>query len=242
MQASGAGVFETLKVVDGRPFALTRHLRRLASSAHALGLPAVDDAAVRRAVQGALAHEPPPLSRLRILWGVGQVATEPVLQVEVTELPVPAPSISVVTSPWPRTAGSPVVSHKSTAYAENLVALSYALERGAGEALVADADGRLCEGTGTNVFVVTGGEVLTPSLATGCLPGITRELVLEWTSAREADMTVEDAKTADEVFVVSSTRDVQGVARWDDVVWDAPGDVTTQVAEIFAQRALEEDP
>lgn len=235
MQASGEGVFETLKVVGGQPFALTRHLRRMSRSALALGLPVVDEAVVRRAVADALDEQGREWGRLRVVWGGS--AAEPVLQVEVTDLPVPALTVDVVTAPWPRTAGSPVVSHKSTAYADNLVALAYAVERGAGEALLADTHGRLSEGTGTNVFVVSGGLVRTPSLATGCLPGVTRALVLEWTSAQEDDMTVEEAKAADEVFVVSSTRDVQGVARWDDVTWSAPGPVTARVAEVFAERA-----
>lgn len=241
MRASGGGVFETLKVVDGVPFALSRHLGRLRTSALALGLPAVDEVAVRAAVADELARAPRPLARLRVVWGAG--ADGGVLDVEVTELPAASAVLDVVTAPWPRTAGSPVVSHKTTAYAENLLALSYAVERGAGEALLVDTHGRLSEGTGTNVFVVIDGELRTPTLATGCLPGITRALVLEWTEAREVDVTVEEARAADELFVVSSTRDVQAVRRWDDVEFVAPGPVTEQVAAVFAERsAAEVDP
>ena len=242
MHASGGGVFETLKVVDGVPFAWSRHMRRLRDSAAALGLPPVDASVVRAAVDEALVREARPRARLRVVWGAGSEA--PSLQVEVTELPVPPNEfVDVATAPWPRTAGSPVVSHKTTAYAENLMALSYATERGADEALLVDTHGRLCEGTGTNVFVVVGGQLLTPTLATGCLPGITRELVLEWTSAREADVSVEEARAADEMFVASSTRDVRAVRRWDDVTFPAPGPVTAEVVRVFAERAAAEvDP
>src|SRR5687768_18490459 len=67
----GDGVFEAIKVVDGVPFALTRHLKRLARSASGLGLPPVDDAAVRRGVDAVL-EEPMPLGRVRITYTAGR--------------------------------------------------------------------------------------------------------------------------------------------------------------------------
>lgn len=237
----GEGVFETLKVVDGQPFALSRHLRRMSASARVLGLPEVDEDAVRRAVREELARESAPLARLRLIWGPDVRGGQ--LLVTVEGLPVPSTTVEVVTAPWPRAAGSPLVAHKTTGYQENLVALAYAVEQGAGEALLTDTHGRLSEGTGTNVFVVVDGELRTPTLATGCLPGITRELVLEWTSARETDMSLAEAQAADEVFVVSSTRDVQAVTRWDDVEWSSPGALTAEIAGLFAERsAAEVDP
>src|SRR5918996_3631612 len=68
---------------------------------------------------------------------------------------------------------------KSTSYAENVRALAWAVGRGAGEALFANVAGSLCEGTGTNVFLVEDGRVVTPPLSAGCLAGVTRALVLE---------------------------------------------------------------
>src|SRR5688500_5654862 len=67
----GDGVFEAIKVVDGQPFALTRHLDRLARSAAGLGLPDVDDDAVRRGVAAVLEGEPLPLGRIRITYTGG---------------------------------------------------------------------------------------------------------------------------------------------------------------------------
>src|SRR5688500_466838 len=67
----GDGVFEAIKVVDGQPFALTRHLERLARSAAGLGLPAVDDDAVRRGVDAVLEGKPLPLGRIRITFTGG---------------------------------------------------------------------------------------------------------------------------------------------------------------------------
>ena len=96
----------------------------------------------------------------------------------------------------------------------------------------------LCEGTGSNVFVVLDGELVTPPLASGCLAGVTRALVLEWTGAVERDVPLGALLEADEVFLTSSTRDVQAVhAVGDDVYPDAPGPLTRQAAATFAERA-----
>ena len=67
-------------------------------------------------------------------------------------------------------------------------ALAYAAERGGSEAIFANTAGNLCEGTGTNVFVVSGGQLLTPPLSAGCLAGVTRALVIEWSGAVEQDV------------------------------------------------------
>ena len=100
----------------------------------------------------------------------------------------------------------------------------------------------MCEGTGSNVFAVIDGVVHTPGLDSGCLAGITRELVLEWGPAvaehRESKLPYEILMTADEVFITSSTRDVHPVTRIDDR--DVPaGPTTALVAAEFARRMAE---
>ena len=99
--------------------------------------------------------------------------------------------------------------------------------------------GQLCEGTGSNVFVVIDGELITPTLSSGCLAGITRELVLEWCEVSERDLPLDVLQEADEVFLASTTRDVQGLHRIDERELDAPGPVTAQTAKVFAQRSQE---
>jgi branched-chain amino acid aminotransferase len=105
---------------------------------------------------------------------------------------------------------------KTTSYAENVFALDAAKRHGFSEALFCDTTGRLCEGTGTNVFLISGGIVSTPSEASGLLRGITRDLVIEWARADEFKVTERDIDPAelweaDEVFITSSTRDVHPV-------------------------------
>ena len=93
--------------------------------------------------------------------------------------------------PWPRNERGALAGLKTTSYAENVVALAHAAERGATEAVFANLPGHLCEGTGSNVFYVVDGELRTPTLASGCLAGITRALLLEWYGGREVDEPVE---------------------------------------------------
>lgn len=186
----GDGVFETCGVVGGRAFALTRHLERLRVSARGLGLADPDEDLLRGAVDEVLAHAP-GAGRLRITvtaglgpLGSGRTPGEPQTVVVVAgpggaTPPVPA---RVVRVPWVRNERSAVAGLKTTSYAENVVALARATAQGADEALLANTVGDLCEGTGSNVFVEVGEELLTPALSSGCLAGITRALVLEWSA------------------------------------------------------------
>jgi branched-chain amino acid aminotransferase len=240
----GDGVFETVKVTDGQPFALTRHLHRLRRSADGLGLetPGIDD--LRAAVGSVLEGQDMPLGRVRITLtgGVSPLASTrgdgpPTVVVVAEGMNRRPPTAAVCTVPWPRNDRGALAGLKTTSYAENVVALTYAAERGASEAVFANTAGYLCEGTGTNVFYVVDGELRTPTLASGCLAGITRELVLEWYGGTERDEPVDVLSRADEVFLVGTTRDVQPVHRCDDRELDAPGPVTREVLAAWDKHA-----
>lgn len=242
----GDGVFEAVKVLDGVPFALTRHLDRLSRSASGLGLPDVDPDDVRRGVAAVLAGQDLPLGRLRITYsggpapmGSGRGDSAPTLVVAVDAMSRWPQTTAVVTVEWPRNERGVLAGLKTTSYAENVVALASARARGATEAIFGNLAGNLCEGTGSNVFYVVEGELRTPTLASGCLAGVTRALVLEWYGAREVDEPMEVVREAEEVFLVSTTRDVQGVHRWDDVDLLAPGPITRDAARVWAERERE---
>lgn len=248
----GDGVFETLKTVAGRPFALTRHLQRLARSAAGLGLPEPDLDQVARAVHQTIAGNDAAdvaSARLRITYssGPGPLGSDraggPGTLAVVIRPAAPWPATTTVAlAPWPRNERSPLSGLKTTSYAENAVTLAWAKQRGHSEALLANLAGNLCEGTGSNVFVVVAGELLTPSLASGCLAGITRALVLEWAGARETDIPVEVLEHAEEVFITSSTRDVHPVVAIGERAV-AVGPVTTAARAAFAAAAANQiDP
>ena len=175
----GDGVFETTKVIDGVPFALTRHLERLSRSAAGFGLPAPDHRVVRRAIAEVIAsagHQ--GLLRLRITYtgGVAPLSSErgtgaPTLIVAATPMAPWPPTTSLATVPWPRNDKGATATLKTTSYAEKVIALTHAKARGAAEAVFANTRGELCEGTGSNVFVVLDGDCSPPPLASGCLAG-----------------------------------------------------------------------
>ncbi|MEU3512719.1 aminodeoxychorismate lyase [Streptomyces longwoodensis] len=241
----GDGVFETVKAQEGRPFALTRHLDRLTRSARGLGLPDPDLDEVRRACAAVLEANPVPLGRLRITYtgGYGPLGSDrgehgPTLVVALGGTTRRADTTAVVTVPWTRNERGAVTGLKTTSYAENVVALARAHEHGATEALFGNTVGQLCEGTGSNVFVVLDGEIHTPPLHSGCLAGITRALTVEWTGAHETDLPLEVLGRAEEVFLTSTLRDVQAVHRVDDrELPGAPGPVTAKAMRVFEERA-----
>jgi branched-chain amino acid aminotransferase len=251
----GDGVFETAKVVDGVPFALTRHLDRLASSARGLGLTPPGDGALRDAVGAALAANAdavaagPLRMRITLTGGTSPLGSDrgqagPTLVVALAPLTAWAPTAKVVVVPWTRNERAATAGLKTTSYADNVVALAHAKAHGGSEAVLANTAGMLCEGTGSNVFLVLAGELVTPPLSSGCLAGVTRAPVLEWTGAVERDVPLGALLEADEVFLTSSTRDVQAVhAVGDDAYPDAPGPLTRQAAATFAERsAADVDP
>ncbi|HUK73453.1 MAG TPA: aminotransferase class IV [Streptosporangiaceae bacterium] len=244
----GDGVFEAIKVIDGVPFALSRHLQRLRHSALGLGLgePGVD--AIRPGVAEVIeAAGRPARARIRITvtGGHSPLSSErgggPLTAVVALEDLGPTAAVGdVVIVPWQRNEHGALTGLKTISYAENVRALAYARERGGIEAIFGNTAGNLCEGTGTNVFLVSGGELVTPPLSAGCLAGVTRALVIEWCGAQERDVPLGALAEADEAFLTSTMRDVQAVRGVDGKQLPvAPGPVTRKVAEVFAQRAAE---
>ena len=195
----GDGVFEAVKVVDGRPFAL-RPAPRAAGPLRGGARARRRRTRTRTAGDRRRCSRPStwPLGRLRITYtagpaplGSGRGDAAPTLIVVAAPMAAAADDAAVATVPWPRNERGALAGLKTTSYAENVVALAHAKERGAGEAVFANLAGHLCEGTGTNVFYVVDGELRTPTLASGCLAGVTRALVLEWYGGREVDEPIE---------------------------------------------------
>ena len=237
----GDGVFETTGVLDGVPFALTRHLARLARSATGLGIQTPDDVRIREAVAEVIAADH-RAGLLRITWSSGPgplgsgrgdgpgalvLSTGPGNVWPVTE--------RVHLGPWVRNEHGALTGLKTTSYAENAKALAVAHRRGCTEALFRNTAGHLCEGTGTNVFLVVDDVLVTPPLSSGCLAGVTRGLLLELVDVVERDVALDEIEVASEAFLSSATRDVSSIAAVDDHDLPiAPGPVTTAVAAAFA--------
>jgi branched-chain amino acid aminotransferase len=244
----GDGVFETIKVTDGVPFALTRHLARLSRSATGLGLAEPDLGQIRAgalAVIDATARMPLARLRITVTGGIAPLGSErgnsPVTAiVAMAKTNPPTPTVDVTMVPWPRNERGALAGLKTTSYGENVRALAYAAEHGGSEAIFANTAGGLCEGTASNVFVVSAGRLLTPPLAAGCLAGVTRALVIEWSGAIEEDLPAGALATAEEAFLTGTTRDVQPIRSISGTVLAAaPGPVTRKAAGVFAMRSGE---
>ena len=259
----GDGAFEVAKIVDGAPFALSRHHARLARSLAGLGLPAPDLDALDAGIAAVLGPEAGPtigFGRLRywVTAGLGPLGSDrlhlrpahPTIVVAASPVDRPPESGALVTVPWTRNERSATVGLKTLSYADNVLALREATSQGAIEAVFANTRGELCECTGSNIFVVpssTDGVIVTPPADSGLLLGITRELTITWCreagiEVREEALPLHGLQEVDEVFITSTTKDVLPIHRVDDrelVV----GPVSRRAREIFTERARQDlDP
>jgi branched-chain amino acid aminotransferase len=215
----GDGVFETVRLAAGRPFALRRHLDRLARSIQALRLPAVDLGLLRGAAEAVAAeHGDDGFLRITVTAGRGPLGSPradvaPTVMVAVRPGRLREHPADVHVVPYPRNERGALAGVKSTSYAENVVALADAADAGAEEALFGNCAGNLCEGTGSNVFVVLDDWLVTPPLSAGCLAGVTRDLLLDvlGDAAVEADVPMARLVDVSEMFLVSTAREVQPV-------------------------------
>ncbi|MCX6408019.1 MAG: aminotransferase class IV [Propionibacteriales bacterium] len=245
----GDGVFETVAVNDGEPFALTRHLDRLARSAEGLGIGRPDLGLLREGIAATIEGQDLAFGRVRITVtsGRGPLGSprgdHGLTHVVVTEPAEKPPSVAtIVTVPWPRNERGALSGLKTTSYAENARMVEAARAAGASEAVMPNTQGHLCEGTGSNIMYVIDGTLVTPTLASGCLAGITRALALEWLADEldvvERDAPIEVLADAEEVVLVGTTRDIQAISHVDGrAVTAAPGPVTQRAQAIWAREA-----
>lgn len=254
----GDGVFETLLARRGQAYAVRRHWLRLDQSCQKMGLATPDETIFRQGLNTVLFANGLDDARLRVTLtsGIGPAgsdrgpAGQQTLTMTATALkPWPA-SERLAWSPWPRFSRGALAGIKSTSYADNVRALATAKSEGCGECLFTNEHDDLCEGTGSNLFLVTQGRLQTPPLTSGCLAGVTRALVIQL--AQQLGLTVEEKNLpadllrqaqADEVFLTSTTRDIHPVAQVGTTAFPAPGPITQRLQTAFLDwQATEIDP
>ena len=239
----GWAAFETLRARAGVPFAVTRHWKRLVESCRILRIQPPFHSVFLDAIM--LTLEANHLREARVRFsvtageGAGAKDSSPTFVAYAVPLQPYARNEKVITVPWRQNARSATTGTKCASYAANMLALAHAHERGAGEAVLANTRGRLCEGATSNIFLTRRGRTVTPSLSSGCLPGIARGLVLELARAHgvpveETDVSMSALRDAEEAFLTSSLRGVQPVASVDGKKFPhIPGGTTRRLARLY---------
>jgi branched-chain amino acid aminotransferase len=245
----GDGVFETLRWYAGRPFALRSHLERLEAGALMLDLhtPPLDE--LERAAHAVIEANDLSDARMRITLTSGPgppgLARGPgpttAIVAALSLEPWPA-SATATLSRWRRDERSPLAGVKTISLVDHVMALGEARARGASEALLLNGRDELCEATTANVFCVRGGQVATPALTSGCLAGITRDRLLRLCArlrigAVEATLQAEVLHESQEMFLTSSTREVQPLVAIDNrpIGNGEPGKLTLRLAEAYSE-------
>jgi branched-subunit amino acid aminotransferase/4-amino-4-deoxychorismate lyase len=231
----GDGVFEVVKVYDGRPFALDDHLRRMATSAQNLRLE-VDLDAVRADIGALLEQAGAFTGAVRFLISR---SGRRIGLVEATPAAFPPLALARVEYVPPRI----LDGVKSLSYAGNMLAQRIAKERGADDALLVTPHGRVLEAPTSAFFVSFDGETLvTPPLSDRVLDSITRRRLLSLLpDAREEVVTADALGRAREAFLASTTREVQAIARVDDVALpESPGPLTAAAEQAFSAHVRSE--
>ena len=223
----GYGLFETMRAYEGHIFRLDRHLTRLRCSAESLGLrPKLDAFDLENACVETLQANKLKDARLRLTITAGEGDMTPdlntcsnltVLVAARNFVPLPPEryeqGFKAALSFLRRDSQSPLSRLKCTCYVSNILARMEAKAAGCDEAIMLNELGYIAEGSTANIFLVSKGELSTPSLESGILPGITREAVLE--IARDLNIkTVErqvelrELSRAEEAFVTNSIIEV----------------------------------
>ncbi|MBI5170740.1 MAG: aminotransferase class IV [Candidatus Eisenbacteria bacterium] len=225
----GGGIFETLRVYDGRPFAWQRHMERLVLAAAELGFPVPPrPSAMRDAIGELLDAQSLRDAVVRITVTRGIAGGRPTRAgAWIDAQPLGARLWRGTRSGDAAAIVSPLVfdlgwmgAYKTTSRMAWDLAREQAIAIGADEALLVSSSGELLEGSASNVFVVKGGEVLTPPLSSRILPGVTRAVVLQLCAelgipARECVLQAGGLRECESLFLTNSVQEILPVATLD---------------------------
>jgi branched-chain amino acid aminotransferase len=246
---NGWGVFTTLRVVEGIAFAFERHWNRLARDAERIQIPLPTRIVVRDAVRQLISANAVQSGCIRIygilnkgdLWQSGEPLPTVDLIAYSTDLPIREGAARLGVMPHGRHAANPLTGTKVTAWLNNAWHVEQAHRQGYNDAILLNERSEVAECTAANVFCVRRGELFTPPTSSGCLRGVTREILLEIAPKAEIPiaeqvLTMQDLYSADEVFISSTTRSVQPVQQIADrTIAREPGPVTLRLAEFFSK-------
>ena len=228
----GNGIFETLKTTHGKPFALGRHIARAARSARKIGIPFPTENEIRFSVNELLqrSFDIPEMGRLRMTFsfsGEFELLHE---NLHMWRAPSRLTLLDL-----PVNEKSPMSGIKSLPYTENFRALELARAAGFDDGIRLNTKGEVSESAVANLLLRIEEKWVTPNIASGCLPGITRELALEWCSIDEEAIFVDALDQVEAIFLLSSLKNLQPVAS----LGSRNLEIDTGLPAIFTQRMQE---
>lgn len=245
---NGWGIFSTVRVYDGIPFALERHYERLARDAERIQLPLKTSIGeVRDAMLAMLQANRIVDACVRVYFIFNTIgiwkSDEPLPQVDwimyAQDVPERVGPTTISVQEHGRHAANPLTGTKVTSWLNNAWMVEQAHRRGFDDALLLNERGEVAECTAANIFCVRGGDVATPPLNSGCLAGVSRAILLEQSAkwgvpVAERTLKLEDFYDADEVFITSTTRHVQPISHIEKRAMKlAPGPVAQKLAAFF---------
>jgi branched-chain amino acid aminotransferase len=251
---NGWGLFTTMRVFQGEPFAFERHWKRLQKDAARTRMPFTFDAdemrfRLRELIQRNEVRE--GTARIYAVynkvgfWQSSEALPEVDLIFCTAGLPSYREPVRLSLCEHSRHAASPLAGTKVTSWIFNVWTLQGAQQRGFDEALLLNERGEIAECTAANVFCTLGGRVLTPPLSSGCLEGVTRGILLDIApatgiSVEEKILRPEDLFAADEVFITSTNRSLLGVSEVEGHKFaGAPGPITQRLEQAFSNHMVD---
>jgi branched-chain amino acid aminotransferase len=245
---NGWGIFSTVRIYEGQPFAFNFHFDRLTRDAEKLMLPltVTREECYKGVMELIRANKIQHDGCMRIYFVLNKVGiwcskedmpmTDWIMY--TVDLPMRSGPVKLALQENGRQAMHPLAGTKVTSWLQNVWVVEKAHQRGFEDALLLNEFGNLTEATAANLFIVKKGKVITPPLKSGCLAGVSRLILLQSCPAAgaevvEKDFGPEELFAADEVFITSTTRQVQPVSQVENHTWTAPGPITQKLSEMF---------
>ncbi len=246
---NGWGVFSTIRVIDGVLFAFERHWGRMRRDASLMRIPfpkrpeELEEGLLRLVEANKAADATLRVAVIRNrggLWEAPGLERDYDMVAFTTDVRRWGPGVRLGLVRNGRHAASPFAGTKILSWSHNLVWLEEAESRGLDEVILLNEHGQVSECTSANVFISQGRSIWTPPLSSGCLPGITRQLLLdeihvEGISIGEKELTPKDLEEADEVFITSTTRGLLPVLEIEGLSISTSGVARQPVQEAFSR-------
>lgn len=247
---NGWGVFSTVRIYEGQPFAFNFHFDRLMRDAEKLMLPApFTREQVREGVMALIHANGLHDGCMRIyfvynkigIWGSEEEMPVTDWIMYTVDLPMRSGPVKLALQENGRQALHPLAGTKVISWLQNVWVVEKAHKRGFEDAVLLNEFGNVTEATAANLYIVKKGKVVTPPLSSGCLAGVSRLILLEAAPNAgieivEKDFAADDLFGADEAFITSTTRQVQPIAQIEEHHYkQAPGPITAKLAEVFDQ-------